>query len=232
MVDNTKQSVQRNGVAKGAERLSPQIAREIRRLIVWGEAAGGEKLRAEHLATRFGVSATPVREALMSLHGEGLVSFDAGRGFTVMPITKRDLLDMFYAQAHFAGELAARAAKEMTGECLTDLWNRQDALTAALDSGDAKDADRIEFEFHQLINHASDSPKLRWLLRMTASYMPFETWHDVPGWAVSTPTDHLPLLRALSNGSPQAAQMSMTAHIINVSDLLAELLAERGVLAR
>jgi DNA-binding FadR family transcriptional regulator len=66
---------------------------------------------------------------------------------------------------------------------------------------------------------------------MTTSYMPFESWHDVPGWAASAPTDHVPLLRALSNRSPGAAQMSMTAHIMNVSDLLADLLTERGVFA-
>ncbi|MEB3022810.1 GntR family transcriptional regulator [[Mycobacterium] crassicus] len=217
---------------KRPERLSPRIAQEIRRLIIGGEAPGGAKLRAEHLAVRFGVSATPVREALMALHGEGLVSFDAGRGFTVMPITRRDLLDMFYAQAHFAGELAARAAEEMTSDCMAELWRHQEALTAALESGDNAGADQVEFEFHRLINHASDSPKMRWLLKMTTSYMPFGEWHDVPGWAASAPTDHLPLLRALSNGSPQAAQMAMTAHIMNVSDLLAGLLAERGVLAQ
>ena len=51
------------------QRLSPQVARLIREMIVSGEAPGNTALRTEHLADRFGVSQTPVREALMSLSG-------------------------------------------------------------------------------------------------------------------------------------------------------------------
>lgn len=222
----------RTAVERAAgERLSPKIAELIRQQIISGEVGGGTKLRAEHLATQFGVSATPVREALMTLHGEGLVSFVPGRGFTVVPITRQDLLDLFYAQAHFAGELCARATAHIDEQQLGILWKLQDELIRAIDEGDVTDADRVEFKFHQSVNHIAEAPKLRWLLKSTTSYMPFHTWHDVPGWADAAPQDHLPILRALTNRSAQAARAAMTAHIMNVADLLADLLAERGVLA-
>lgn len=212
------------------ERLSPRISNEIRALIVNGELTGGTKLRTEHLAAQFGVSATPVREALMSLHGEGLVRFEPGRGFTVMAITRQDLLDLFSTQAQLAGQLCARSVQRLSVEDLRALHQLQEELIAAAGAGDA-DADRIEFEFHQLVNHVADAPKLRWLLKMTTGYLPFQAWHVVPGWPTAAPEDHMPILRALAKGNAEAAQLSMTAHIMNVADLLAGHLAERGVFA-
>lgn len=212
------------------ERLSPRIARLVRELILSGEAPGGTKLRAEHLAARFGVSATPVREALMALHGEGLVSFQPGRGFAVVPITRQDLLDLFHTQAYLAGELTARAAARLEDQQLDNLWKLQAELIRAIEAHELAEADRVEFEFHQLINHVAEAPKLRWLLKSTMSYVPFQTWHDVPGWSTAAPEDHLPVLRALTHRSPQAARAAMTAHITNVAEMLADLLAERGVL--
>ncbi|PQP20035.1 GntR family transcriptional regulator [Rhodococcus opacus] len=212
------------------ERLSSRIARQVRELILNGEAPGGTRLRTEHLAARFGVSATPVREALMTLHGEGLVSFQPGRGFAVIPITRQDLLDLFGAQAYFAGELTARAASRMDDQQLDNLWKMQHELVSAIETGNFAEADRVEFEFHQVINHVSESPKLRWMLKSTMNYVPFQTWHDVPGWATGAPEDHLPILRALSHRSPHAARAAMTAHLTNVAEMLADLLTARGVL--
>ncbi|MBM7278012.1 GntR family transcriptional regulator [Gordonia rubripertincta] len=223
-------SEQTNPSRRSAERLSPRIAEELRGLVVSGELTGGTKLRTEHLAARFGVSATPIREALMTLHGEGLVTFEPGRGFTVVPITRQDLLDLYNAQAHLAGQLCARAVGRFSDDDLRTLWRLQDELIGAIEAKDPA-ADRIEFEFHHVINHVADAPKLRWLLKMTTSHIPFQSWHVVPGWAPAAPEDHLPILRALSTKNADAAQMSMTAHIMNVGDLLAGLLAERGVLS-
>ena len=225
--------VEKDGsVINGAtgERLSTRIARLVRELILSGEAPGGTRLRVEHLAARFGVSATPVREALMSLHGEGLVSFQPGRGFAVIPITRQDLLDLFGAQAYFAGELTARAAARMDDQQLDNMWKLQHELVRAIDTGDFVEADRVEFEFHQALNQISQSPKLRWMLKSTMNYVPFQTWHEMPGWATGAPEDHLPILRALSHRSPQAARAAMTAHLTNVAEMLADLLTERGVL--
>lgn len=214
-----------------AERLSPQIARLIRELIMTGEATGHAKLRTEHLAARFGVSATPVREALMSLHGEGLVSFQPGRGFRVVPMTRQDLLDLYDAQAYFAGELTARAATRLTDEDLETLHRMQADLIRALEQGDGLASETIEIGLHRVINMASNAPKLRWLLKSTTRYAPFRSWSRVANWAAAAPEDHLLILRALERRSPATAGAAMTAHIHNVADLLADHLAEQGVLS-
>jgi DNA-binding GntR family transcriptional regulator len=213
------------------EKLSPQIARLIRELIMTGEAKGHSKLRTEHLAARFGVSATPVREALMSLHGEGLVSFQPGRGFKVVPMTRQDLLDLYDAQAYFAGELTARAAPHLTDQDLEQLQTMQRDLIRALEERDGLAAETIEIGLHRMINMAADAPKLRWLLKSTTRYAPFRSWSSVRDWATAAPEDHLLILRGLERRSPKTAGAAMTAHIRNVADLLADHLMERGVLA-
>ncbi len=215
---------------KPEERLSPQIARLIRELILSGEATAHSKLRTEHLASRFGVSATPVREALMSLHGEGLVGFQPGRGFRVAPMSRQDLLDLYDAQAYFAGELTARGAARLTDQDLDRLWEMQDVFVEATRTGDHSTAEQVEFDLHRLINHAAGAPKLQWLLKSTMRYVPFRSWSDIPDWSTAAPQDHLLILRSLARRSPFTARDAMVAHIRNVADLLADLLTARGVL--
>src|SRR5213593_1234309 len=59
------------------------IAAELRRAILVGELAPGDRLRQAEMAERYGVSTTPVREAFTALAGEGLVRQDAHRGVVV-----------------------------------------------------------------------------------------------------------------------------------------------------
>src|SRR5512140_3760758 len=58
------------------------VAALIRELIITGELETGEQLRQRDLAQRFGVSQTPVREAMRRLESEGLLRCDTHRGFT------------------------------------------------------------------------------------------------------------------------------------------------------
>ena len=60
------------------------VAALIRELVITGELEPGEQLRQRDLAQRFGVSQTPVREAMRRLESEGLLSCDTHRGFTVV----------------------------------------------------------------------------------------------------------------------------------------------------
>src|SRR5260370_36396601 len=61
------------------------VAALIRELIITGELGPGEQLRQRDLAQRFGVSQTPVREAMRRLESEGPLICDTHRGFTVGP---------------------------------------------------------------------------------------------------------------------------------------------------
>ena len=211
------------------QRLSPQVARRVREMIVGGEVRGNDALRTEHLADRFGVSATPVREALMSLSGEGLVELRPGRGFRVVQMSRQDFVDIYDAQAYFSGELAARAAAHITDAEMTSLHALQDQLVAATGRGDPV-SERIEWDLHAMINQVARADRLSWLLRLTVRHAPFRAWSTVEGWSSAAPDDHLPLLRGLERRNPRIARDAMTAHIRGVGELLADQLTERGIL--
>lgn len=199
-------------------------------MIMTGAAAGGTWLRTEHLAERLGMSATPVREGLMTLHGEGMVEFHPGRGFSVVPVTRTDVLDLYDAQAYLSGELAARAATRLDDDELRLLHELQEKLVVATDTGELDATEHSDFEIHRMINRSACAPKLTLLLRSTLRYVPYSAYGDIPGWSTAARDDHLPILRGLANRSPWTARDAMRAHIRNAGDLLADFLAQRGVL--
>src|SRR5581483_6398970 len=88
--------------------LSDEVAARIRQAIMSGKVRQGEYLRLERLAAEFGISVTPVREALKSLRSEGFVVLEPRRGFVVARLSQQDVKDLFWAQAVVAAELTSR----------------------------------------------------------------------------------------------------------------------------
>ncbi|WP_409179806.1 GntR family transcriptional regulator [Amycolatopsis sp. VS8301801F10] len=213
------------------ERLSPRVAKQVRDLILTGAVRGGERLRTEHLAERLGVSATPVREALMALAGEGMVDFRPGRGFRVIPVTRRDVVDVYAMQAYVSGELAARAAEVFDPAGLARLDDLQREIEKTVRDGDLDATERADFALHRMINHAAAAPKFTWMLSLTLRYVPFSAYADIPGWPLLARDDHDRVLAALNERRPEAAREAMAAHIREAGDLLVDFLAAQGVLA-
>ena len=211
-------------------RLSPQVVKQLREMIMTGQLRARDRLRVERLAEELGVSATPVREALMSMAGEGMVDFQPGRGFRVVPLTRRDVLDVYDMQAYVSGKLAGLAVQHLTDEDLDTLDSYQEKLRAAVTAGDPDLIERMDFETHRLINRSADAPKLMWMLGLTLRYVPFGAHAEIPGWPLAARDDHVPLMRALRMRRPVAARDFMQAHIRHAGDLLVDMLADRGVL--
>ena len=79
-----------------------------------GTLRPGTFIRLDETAAQLGVSITPVREALRTLRGEGMVQLEPHRGHVVVPLTRGDIEDIFWLQATIAKELAATAAERIT----------------------------------------------------------------------------------------------------------------------
>src|SRR5256884_7879270 len=90
------------------------IAVVIEEAIVSGELAPGSVLRQEQLSGGFGVSRTPVREALRKLAALGLVSFEPNKGGRVRTLPHDDLRQAFLVPAGPQAALTAVAAPKMT----------------------------------------------------------------------------------------------------------------------
>ena len=121
------------------------------------------------MATELGVSVTPVREALLNLRAEGLLVQHPRRGFMVLEVTARDMADVAMVQAFVGGELAARAAQNITAEQVR--VEIQDSFEHAYRRRHDRMV-RLNHEFHRLINVVADSPKLTQFMSGVTRYAP------------------------------------------------------------
>ncbi len=95
-------------------RKSVEIAGELEQAILRGEFAPGELLNENELSERFGVSRTPVREALLNLSAAGLVELESGRGAVVVGITLDTVFEAYEVLANSLGFACALTAERMS----------------------------------------------------------------------------------------------------------------------
>lgn len=93
----------------------------IRDLIIEGDIAAGARISERELCDRFGVSRTPLREALKVLASEGLVELMPNRGARVTSLTEQDVEDMFEVMATLEALAGERAAQLITDEELAEV---------------------------------------------------------------------------------------------------------------
>src|ERR1700736_1636971 len=98
-----------------------EIARALEDDIISGAIPPGQVLRQEHVCERFGVSRTPVREALQRLEALGLVSAVPNRGVRVRSISAAELREAFLIRAELESLATAEAATRITGADLERL---------------------------------------------------------------------------------------------------------------
>ncbi|WP_051362601.1 GntR family transcriptional regulator [Amycolatopsis thermoflava] len=213
------------------QQLSEKVAAYIREGIMVGQFRAGEYIRTERLAEELGVSPTPVREALMLLGSEGSVRWEPRRGYRVVPLTSRDVGDLFRVQAFIAGELAARAATELRDEELDLLEETQAKLEQAERDGDFDLVESLNYQIHRTINKASDSARLAVLLGVTVNYVPLGYYASIEGWSSASAHDHSSIFQALRARDPEGARKAMSAHIEHVGGQLVEHLRQREVLS-
>ncbi|MBB2772818.1 MULTISPECIES: GntR family transcriptional regulator [Mycolicibacterium] len=209
--------------------LSEDVARFVRRRIFDGTYPAGGYIRLEQLASELGVSVTPVREALFGLRAEGLLAQQPRRGFVVLPVTGRDIADVSNVQAYVGGELAARAAHNITDDQLRELTAIQDALEDAYRRDDGEGAVRLNHEFHRAINVAADSPKLAQMMSLITRYAPESVFPTIERWPAESVRHHRQLLTALAQRDDALARSAMSEHLAAGAEPLIEHLKTRGV---
>jgi DNA-binding GntR family transcriptional regulator len=209
--------------------LSEAVARYVRKRIFDGTYAAAEYVRLDQLAAELGISVTPVREALFQLRAEGLLDQKLHRGFVVLPVTRRDITDVSDVQAHIGGELAARAASNITDDQLRELERIQRKLEDAYASDDEDHAVALNHEFHRAINVAADSPKLAQLMSQITRYAPESVFPTIEGWPDKSNRHHRRLLAALAKRDEELARSAMSEHLAAGAVPLISHLKQRGV---
>ena len=140
------------------------VAALVRELVITGELGAGEQLRQRDLAVRFGVSQTPVREAMRRLESEGLLVCDTHRGFTVVTPGDGRVEENFQIRAALESLGASLAARKIDAEGLARLRDLNERMRALSDEDPAYA--ELNREFHFTVYEYAASPLLLSLMRL------------------------------------------------------------------
>ena len=214
------------------QQLPEEVAGYVRELIMSGQVRPGEFLRMEPIAEAVGVSNTPVREGLLALRSEGFVQLVPRRGFVVAPVSKQDVRDLFWTQALFAAELAARAARKITPARIAKLEAIDEEFTEAAKAGDWDLLVDLGHDFHREINLAADSRRLTLMLSSVVNHLPNRFYASIEGHIATTRNDHPELIDALRERDAQRARSLAETHILEGADGVIKMLEERRLWER
>ena len=219
--------------------LPDRVALLLRDRILSGQLAPGTFLRVDRLGEELGVSQTPVREALQSLRADDMVRALPRRGYVVAPMARGDVADLFDAQAHLTGELAARAAAAAGPGDVAALREHDAEVGRLIEACEAGgDADEVglalahaEHDFHAAVNRAAASRKLAWLAGCAERYLPPRFYTASTAWRTATRRSHAALIGAITAGDADGARDAMSRHVLDGRDLLLAHLDAIGLFA-
>ncbi len=204
--------------------LSDEVAGHLREAIMTGVLRPGTFIRLDETAARLGVSITPVREALLTLRGEGMVTLEPRRGYVVQPLSRQDVADIYWLQATIARELVASAADRLSDEQIDELERANEALATAVVEGDPATVGAAEFAFHRLLNRGAGRIKLAWFLLHAARYMPPQIYVTDPAWGEAAVETHRRLIEALRRrDKPALVELAAAEFNDGVNRLLEQL---------
>lgn len=178
---------------------------------------GGRHLRAADLATRLGISRTPVREALRRLHAEGLVEFFANRGAFVTNSSESDADEVFDLRVVLEGHAAELAARRLSPEQIQRLaqWTDEMEHCASGAQRDPGALTRANDAFHGEIISAAANRRLAamiagvvemsWIARTFSIYSPADLAASI--------AHHREMIKAFAAGDEVWAAAIMRGHI-------------------
>jgi len=137
--------------------------------IVRGDLPPGHRLRDQELAEQFGVSRTPVREALRRLEDEGLVESERNAFTRVAPVRPDRIADAFPVVASLHGLATRLGVPALSSKDVERLERHDAARTAALRAGDVLEAIAADDRLHDVLIKASRNAEIE---RLLARVMP------------------------------------------------------------
>jgi len=205
--------------------LYQQVAERLRARIFAHDLAPGDWIDEQALAVEYGISRTPMREALKVLASEGLVELKPRRGCYVTQLSEQDLDEVFPVMAVLEGKVAEEAARRITSADFSKL----EAIHAELEThAAANDADRF-FEanqrFHAALQTLAGNRYLAQLIDDARKVIKL-TRRDslrLEGRLKQSLAEHCDILEALRRRDPEQAGRAMHAHLLSGRAAIAKL---------
>ena len=132
-----------------------KLKQSIEDAVIAGEFRPGDRLDEASLAERFGVSRTPIREALLQLGAEGFIDVRPRRGAIVSVPSPTGLFEMFETMAEIESACGRLAARRLTPESDAAMEAAHRGCEAAAREGDSEKYYAVNRDFHEAIYRAS-----------------------------------------------------------------------------
>jgi DNA-binding GntR family transcriptional regulator len=199
--------------------LRDQIYEIIRGMILRREIEPGEKIIEKELASKIGVSRTPLREALCRLENEKIIKSIPQRGAFVQKQSKETIIEVLLIREVLEGLVARQASQNIDEKALKKLRVCLDKIHNTPD----KDKYLIKYthadeEFHSLLLKVCKNNMLNSMMEMVNTYLKIIRLRTVviPGRAKKTISEHYEILKAIESKDEQAAENLMRKHIVSV----------------
>lgn len=195
--------------ASRADQVQQQILQSIRN----GDYQPGERIRETEVAKSFGVSRTPVREALRRLESDGLLSFESWRGVVVSKLDRQQVSELYAMREVLEGAAARMAAQHIDAADI-------ELLKVLLEQAEASSADparlaQLNRKLHQTIYAAAHNQYLLQTLGQLENALALlrGTTYAVPGRAQSAAAEHREIVEAICARNADAAELAARVHI-------------------
>lgn len=197
------------------ERSADRITKELEDLVFKGELVNGERLDEIKLAERFGVSRTPVREAIQKLAMTGLVTQEARRGAFVRQPGPVELMEMFEVMAETEATCGRFAATRISDAALAQLEAANSACEKALKQKNADLYYQENERFHHLIYKASGNEFLEQeALKLHRRLKPYRRVQlHLRGRMKQSMQEHCAIMNALIEGDSDGASTALRDHV-------------------
>ena len=209
-------------ISPRSETISEKVYGAIRNAIVSRELHPGERLTESGLATRLGVSKTPVREALLQLTYVGLIEADGARGGRVTTPSEEKIEQAYETRAGLEAQVAYVVTGRIQSSELAKIRAIANECTKAARSRDLEGFRAGDRAFHLALAQASGNGYLNRLVHDVYDLVSALRRRDVPdvGDSQKCARQHLGVLAAIGQGSADVAAERMRQHINDVRDMV------------
>jgi DNA-binding GntR family transcriptional regulator len=195
--------------------LYEDVADRLREQIFAHELAPGSWLDEQNLAVAFGISRTPMREAIKVLASEGLVTTKMNKGAYVTEVDRRDLEQIFTVLSLLEGQAAKETAIKSTEDQLTQLDNLHHRLEKAAADRDTGQFFEINVKFHELIQEIAGNKWMNGVIEDLRKVLKLQRRDSLTrsGRLLSSLHEHREILQAILKRDSQAAELAMRKHL-------------------
>lgn len=140
--------------------LRERIADTLRDAIIHGRVKPGEKISEPDLAAKFGISRTPIREALRQLETEGFLEVSPRKGARIASITEKDVSDFYELKSVLEGYAARLATTRLSDKEIDKMESINEQMEKLSVEKDWKQVFRLHNEFHDIFLRACGNDQL------------------------------------------------------------------------